>query len=158
MPLRRRSLVVLMLAAVAVGCTSGAPTATPPGTPAPPSASPPPGHADPTAGLEGTSWRLVWLVGTDLPAGAGITLIVTGDRVSGSGGCNDYGGTYRVDGQRLQIDEVASTLIGCQEPVASREQAFYAALPLATSWEIADGRLILRDADGTDRLVFEPGG
>jgi len=83
---------------------------------------------------------------------------LTGDQISGSGGCNGYGGPYRLDGQAIEIQDVASTLIGCQEPIATREQAFYAALPLATSWEIADGRLILRDADGTDRLVFEPGG
>lgn len=73
-------------------------------------------------------------------------------RVTGSGGCNGYGGTYEVDGLDLKITELAQTLISCGDEKDAQEKEFMDALRNAGRFEMDQGNLIIYS--GQTRLVF----
>ena len=54
------------------------------------------------------------------------TRIVAGfsasNQVDGSAGCNDYLGTYQVNGNNITIGPLTSGLIACTEPIGIMEQ------------------------------------
>jgi len=95
--------------------------------------------------LEGT-WRLIEIDGAPTAEGAESTLIVSPGEIGGNGGCNTYGGTLEVDDSNIDITNVFSTMMACDH--LQQEQAFFAALEAAQSYEIADGALLLKAADG----------
>lgn len=78
-------------------------------------------------------------------------------RMGGFTGCNQYGGPYTVDGETLELGEIAMTLIGCPPPVSDVESAFLAALERVAAWRIDGGELVLLDADDGALLRFEAG-
>ncbi|MCC7556587.1 MAG: META domain-containing protein [Methanoculleus marisnigri] len=142
------SLIVIVVACiVTAGCTGGTST---PGT---------------AVGLAGTSWTLDsfldengTLVGV-LP-GTEVTAAFGPDgKVTGSAGCNGYGGDYQIDGTSLSISSIAQTLKLCLEPegIMDQESRFIDLLGSAAGCRIENDRLIITDAEGTDVLVFVKG-
>jgi heat shock protein HslJ len=91
---------------------------------------------------------------------APVTLLIdeAGKKVSGSSGCNNcgcnnYGADLMVQGNRLTIKNVISTLIACTEPgVAEQEMAYVELLGRVTTFEKAATTLIL--ITETERLEF----
>ena len=69
-------------------------------------------------------------------------------RVSGSGGCNSFSGTYAQEGDKLQIGSLAVTRMACPEPIMSNESEFLANLERTRTASIAALTLTLMDADG----------
>jgi heat shock protein HslJ len=130
---RARLTVGLSLFAVAlVGCASSGPTAS-----SPPASAP--------ASLPGTSWMVATIDGTATLANTRPTIAFGADgQVQGTGGCNGYRGPYTLDGNAIEVGDIASTLILCEGEVGAQEAAFMAALRGATTWRIAgDGDLEL---------------
>jgi heat shock protein HslJ len=86
----------------------------------------------PPAPLEGATWRLQELPGAPSAALAKLDRPVTvrfeSGRLSGFAGCNNFSGSYALDGDRLQIGPVASTQMACPEPGSSIETAVHKAL------------------------------
>ena len=77
--------------------------------------------------------------------------------VSGSGGCNSYGGAYEVDGGRLQVKQIISTLMACADTsVMDQEAAFLSALGNAQSFKLTSGELQIMTSDGKT-LTFAAG-
>ena len=74
--------------------------------------------------------------------------------VSGSNGCNRFTGPYTVDGDQLEIGQVAVTEMACEPPADAVERAFMAALEEVAGWSVEDGELTLSDADGKELLRF----
>ena len=111
---------------------------------------------DPAAGLAGTSWMLTQQDGKPVAAGVTVTARFGADgNVSGSGGCNNYNGSYTVDGGSITIGSLASTEMACPEPQMAVETAYLAALGKATAWTIdSEGKLSLTGADAKLSLVF----
>jgi heat shock protein HslJ len=67
------------------------------------------------ATMSGTSWRVV-SVGGRIPVPGGVpTIAFEVARVTGSGGCNSFGGSYRYDAGsgRITFENVAMTAMGC---------------------------------------------
>ena len=54
-----------------------------------------------------------------------ITLTLEGSRVGGTAACNSYGGTLRVDGARLLIEDLAQTAMACVDEAAMTAEAIY---------------------------------
>jgi heat shock protein HslJ len=111
--------------------------------------------------LAGTSWSLRSIGGTDLPAGVSVTLDLTTDQVSGTSGCNQYGGTYAVDGAGISFGPMAVTEMACPDPQMAVEAAYLAALAAASTWAIpADApvgtQLTISGPDPAGQLVFGP--
>lgn len=102
--------------------------------------------------LEGPTWVVDRLVidGVSTAPIEGTSLTSSfGDGVSGTGGCNQYTGDYRVDGDRIAIGPLASTMAFCDQPpgVSDQESSFLSLLQRADTFVIDDGRLAL-SADG----------
>ena len=107
--------------------------------------------------LEGTNWILS--DSTDLGVsldGVTVSARFQDGTVAGTSGCNSYTGPYEVDGEDLTVGpDIASTQIACEDPQASVEQAYLAALPEVSSFAIAAEQLTLNNGDGDALLVFD---
>ena len=113
--------------------------------------------------LEGSSWQVISynngkqavtsvLIGSELTADFG-----TDGKLTGSAGCNNYNGGYEVDGDKITIGPLASTMMMCNEPegLMDQESQFLAALQSAATYKVEGDRLELRTADGALAADFQ---
>jgi heat shock protein HslJ len=105
--------------------------------------------------LEGTEWTLV--AGVEGPPDAVPTVTFEDGRVSGSSGCNWYGGDYELEGDAIAISEIAVTAMGCPDPEMETEATYLAAFLDVDGWSLEDGELVL-SAAGEEVLRYEPTG
>ncbi|MDC9824489.1 META domain-containing protein [Devosia sp. ZB163] len=85
------------------------------------------------------------------------TLEIAADgKVSGSGGCNRFSGSAKVDGDTVTFGDLASTMMACTEAAMNQEHKFHAALAAARTFRIDAGqkKLFLSDAAGKVVLQF----
>lgn len=106
-------------------------------------------------GIGGTSWTVVTINGGPAAPDARPTMVFAFDgSLSGSGGCNQYTGSFRTDGDRITVGDLASTRMACEAALMAQEAAFSAALGGATTWSLTEqGDLEL---DGSGRIVAQP--
>ena len=106
--------------------------------------------------LRGTAWELASMSGSGLLPGTSITIELTDEEVSGSAGCNHYGGSYQVSGNSLTISDVFATEMACPEPpgVLEQEGDYLAALNVADSYLLTGNQLEIRDEAGGVFLLF----
>jgi heat shock protein HslJ len=115
--------------------------------------------------IEGT-WKLTQYLGpnnTQVPALASATPTATfaGGMITGTTGCNSFTASYTVSGSTLTIKPGIMSLVGCQGPVGTQEQAFMANLNTVTGFTITGSTLTLTNASGAAVLTFTdatPGG
>ena len=72
--------------------------------------------------------------------------------VTGSSGCNSFGGEYKVDGDQITFNGLASTLMACEEPLMTQEGTVFKVLDGTASYKV-DGDTLTITKDGT-ALVF----
>ncbi len=72
--------------------------------------------------------------------------------LSGSSGCNGFGGEYSVEGDQIKFGGLASTLMACDEPLMTQEGTVFKVLNDTASYQI-DGGTLTVTKDGTV-LVF----
>lgn len=108
-----------------------------------------------SAAVEANTWTLEELAGEPVPAGVEVTLDFDGERISGTGGCNQYGGdaTFE-DGTVTVATEIMSTQMACEDPAADVEGRYLEALPRAAGFVVEDTTLRVSDADDGSLLVF----
>ena len=110
--------------------------------------------------LAGSEWHLVAMgpVGSgSLPApDARITIKFGNDgRISGSGGCNSYGGNYLVQGNRLTLSQVFSTKRACIDANANKQESqYFAALETASRFRLTRKQLTVYYGVGQNALDF----
>lgn len=109
--------------------------------------------------LENTSWQLVAFgpidAQTPVITDSTITVAFADGEVGGSGGCNNYGGTYTVEEEHLVFSEIVSTLMACtDQAVTEQEIAYLAALQSAGRFAIADGMLTIWYDSESSTLTF----
>jgi len=113
-----------------------------------------------SVGLEDTTWVLesygaqvdmkAVLADTEVTA----TFKSADGQVTGSGGCNGFGGSYELTGNTLSIPEpLISTMMSCGEEKDRQEQQFFMALQSAESYQIENGKLTI-DC-GSSILIFK---
>ncbi len=152
--------LAMMLAACTGTVTQEDPP--PPGTPIPSStgdASPSDGSSSPETEVElaGTSWILTIVDGRDWPIGDArdVTLVFDDDRLGGFSGCNEYGGRWRMAGDRIDVRQITSTLVGCRGAVGTTEERLFHVL--TSSPVVGNGGVTeLRLTGGGGVLVFHP--
>lgn len=108
--------------------------------------------------LQGTYWKLDKLRGNAIERPRGqaephLVLQSAKSRVAGSSGCNRLAGTYQLKASRLKLTRLAVIGKPCRE-AGKQAQAFATALRQVVSWRVADGRLLLADAQGSPILEF----
>lgn len=114
------------------------------------------GAADQSANLEGTSWTLQSYNKNQPLAGHEPTLSFEDSQVSGTTGCNSYGGEYEVDGEKLSFGAMFMTEMAClDEGVMDQESAYLELLGQAESYELVDGVLTIF-AGQQQTLTFVP--
>ena len=97
--------------------------------------------------LDSTKWFLRSIHATDTP------IIVTGERAwlilntaqskaGGKGSCNSFGGKLQITGDSIDITNIFSTRMYCQD-VQHIENAFLKNLGLVNRFEVKDERLLL---------------
>ncbi len=112
--------------------------------------------------LTGTSWLL-----SEVPTSSGgaldpaarraATLEFADGAVSGSTGCNDFSGTYTVDGDALTIELGPMTQKACTDTaLQAQEAAIVERLPKVASYAAHDDGLTLSDESGAALLVYAP--
>ena len=88
-------------------------------------------------GGRGDLWTLEEIAGEAVPDGVEVTLEYDGERIAGSGGCNQYSGEATFDDGTVTIaPELMSTMMACEDPAATVESQYLEALPRApaSSW------------------------
>ena len=155
----RRALSLVFIAAVVAtvaACSGGAATPSPSASAA----------ASASAGaleLDGTSWLLTDYISPDgavftVPAAVTPLLAFEGGNLTGNAGCNTFSSTYTVTGDAIELGPIMSTKMACEEPMASVEGAYLAALESIDKVAILDdGKLQLWDDGGKTTLAFLKG-
>lgn len=167
------SLSVLVLGAAALaGCgdddsevgTGGTTTSGPPPTTGP--ASTEPGNGESTIdGLWGREFLSteIRVDGSphDLVEGTEIRAGFEDGSISLSAGCNQMSGTITSDGDRLTVGPLASTMMGCDDPLMAQDEWLSGLFGDPVVWLLDGDTLVLTADDGTvitftDREVAEP--
>lgn len=107
--------------------------------------------------LEGIPWVLA--SGIDLPQDVALTMptaLFDAGTVSGSTGCNRYTGPYTVDGDRLELGQLAQTQMACAPPADRIERDYVARFAQVTGWQVDGDRLVLVDGDDEELLRYRP--
>ncbi len=123
---------------------------------------PAPAPAAPSAGgpLEDVPWNLTGMAGAEgtlapLPDGVVVSANFSGGTVSGTSGCNQYSGSYTLDGDSIAWSgPFIMTMMACEGPGMDVETAFHAAMEQVSSFAVDNGTLRLMDAGGNVLLEF----
>jgi putative lipoprotein len=110
------------------------------------------------AGLTDTTWRLVEINGQAATPGAGandLTLTLGSDesQVSGFSGCNQFAGSFTLEGDQLSFGPLASTRKMCADGM-EQEAQYQEALAKVGRFELNEGALSLFDGEGQQILLF----
>lgn len=107
--------------------------------------------------LEGQPWVLT--SGIDVPQDVAVawpSATFEDGTVSGSTGCNQLSGPYTVDGDSLELGQLAQTQMACAPPADRIEQSYVAALGRVARWRLDGEELVLSDADDAELLRYAP--
>lgn len=108
--------------------------------------------------LNGTSWTLssVNIDGTMVApiAGSQPTLEFKDGQLGGRGSCNNFFGGFTVEGERLTVGKLGSTLMACPEELMRQERAYMQALQAAATHRVAGNELHILNAAGETVLTF----
>ncbi|NDJ53661.1 MAG: META domain-containing protein [Chloroflexi bacterium] len=135
------SVIGVLVLLVGVACTS--------------SGEPDPNNQYPD--LSNTSWQLHSLDGSSPIDGSMTTLLFENETLSGTSGCNSYGGRFNQPGDDdLVIEELAYTEMACLDPdgIMEQEQRFLEILSAATGYVVSEGQLSIYADSGF--LLFNP--
>jgi heat shock protein HslJ len=103
-----------------------------------------------SSGPEGIEWRLVEVGGAPVSPLANekqpyIMFDPPQKRVSGFAGCNNFFGSYELDGSSLKFGPIGSTRRACPDRETAVETEVFKALDKTRAWKIKDGMLLLLD-------------
>ena len=108
--------------------------------------------------LQRATWRFAGLPAQALPDDQGrdaVTVKFEAGRVHGFSGCNQFMGSYTLEGERLALGTLGGTMMACPEPGMSVENQFLRLFSGAFDVRVAGNDLTLTPASGGDALRFE---
>ena len=111
--------------------------------------------ADPSS-IEGVPWVLVEGIDVEGWEEVAPSIVFEDGRVAGSTGCNRFTGSYSIDGDELELGQLALTQMACGPPGDAVERAYLAALEQVAGWRSEDDELTLLDADDEELLRYRP--
>jgi len=94
------------------------------------------------------SWKLAAYGSADAPtpavadAEAELTFNEDGT-VAGNSGCNGFGGDYTVEGDQVTFGQIVSTLMACEDPRMTQEDAVHQVLTDTATFKIESNTLTL---------------
>ena len=118
--------------------------------------APAPASEPPAAGLVNTTWSVKTINGVAVLPAARPTLTFAQDgTIAGSASCNQYSGPFRVDGDRITIGDLASTLMLCEAEVGAQETVFLNGLRASRTWRVTEAADL--EIGGVGSIVAGPG-
>jgi heat shock protein HslJ len=115
------------------------------------------------ANLEGTEWTLVSYGKSSAPVkvvpGSNSSIqFKSGGQVSGSGGCNSFGGAFQANQEKISFSNLIHTEMACvDQQIMQQEQQYLAALETASTFNLAADQLTITYEQGQSALIFTPG-
>ncbi|UVK37960.1 YbaY family lipoprotein [Mesorhizobium sp. AR10] len=107
------------------------------------------------AAVFGQSWLIEYIDGIGVIAEPQATFRISeAGKAGGSGPCNVYFATAKVDGSTIAISDIGSTFKACAPEIMAEEKALFEALAKAASYHVDAGKLVISDKDGRDILRF----
>jgi heat shock protein HslJ len=102
------------------------------------------------AALAGGEWKVFEIGGAPIAANSAPTINFADGRVYGAASCNRFMGGYTVspDGLKLEMSQMASTMMACPEPLMQQEGVFLGILGGVTGYALDGDVLTLKGADG----------
>ena len=76
-------------------------------------------------------------------------------RMTGSVGCNSFGGDYAVESDTFKFDAVMSTMMFCEGPVGDQELATLAVFQESARFVIDGETMTITSADGKYSIILE---
>lgn len=115
------------------------------------------GLASAQGNLDGTRWILLTYRETKPIGSVRPTLNFEKDQVSGNASCNNYGGSYQVDGEKITFGPMFMTEMYCValEGIMDQESLYLKMMGSVERFELNEGLLVLFLSDG-GTLVFVP--
>ncbi len=119
-----------------------------------------------SAAGDGTGIDGVWLLtdyvsvdGTNFTVPTAVTpnIRFDGNAASGQAGCNSFNAIANISGNELRFDQVATTQLACEDPMATVEDAFLQALNLSTTFTVSGDQLVITNPEGKPALTFVRG-
>lgn len=110
--------------------------------------------------LTANQWKLTELAHADSTAAVTVPGNVTiefsdSTMVFGNAGCNRFFAKYELTGSdQISIGQAGSTMMWC--PNMPFENTYLKLLGQVKSYEVGDGRLVLKDSEGKFTLRYEP--
>jgi heat shock protein HslJ len=105
--------------------------------------------------LAGTEWRLTGIITGDAASSVladtdpNLVIDESAGTLSGSGGCNGFGGAAVVGPESITITDLVSTKMACgKDGVMSQESLLFEVLGRAVSWKVDGDRLQITADDG----------
>lgn len=101
-------------------------------------------------------WKLIELNGISLTnenVNVTLTLNTTNHQVNGNGGCNNYFGNYKLDGNTIKISNMGATKMFCVE-TANIEDEFFNTLKDKSDIKVTDSQLTFSKG-GKTVLIFQ---
>lgn len=154
-PITSEAATTSNLAASSAATASTTETSTNPEAGSPEADSPEAGNPETTnpsaSEFLNTYWKLILLRDTEIIADEQQTephiIFNAENRISGSDGCNRMMGTYTLDGSKLSLSQIATTMMACMKGNEQAE-AFKSALGNVATVSIHADQLELRDETG----------
>lgn len=119
-------------------------------------------HAEVPVELPGTTWMVTGYNNgrggvTSVIIGTELTVAFEDENLGGLAGCNNYTGSYEVDGDAISIGPLGVTRKFCSDPegIMEQESEFLAALEGASTYEIQGDRMDMYFEDGARALTLE---
>lgn len=107
--------------------------------------------------LDGSEWFLVNMNNQLLQAGNVITIKFTEGQVSGSAGCNSYGGDYTISQDDvINIGMIMSTAMAClnSDGIMEQERIYLMKLAETSYFQVVGDELFMEDVNQDILLVF----
>jgi len=105
--------------------------------------------------IRGVTWQLSDIGDNPLTNNISTTLVFEeGNKISGSGGCNSYFGTYDLYTNGLTISDIGSSRKMCSEEIMEQEMTYLNILGKAKSIKFYDYKLEINSTAEIDNIKF----
>jgi putative lipoprotein len=107
-----------------------------------------------TATLPGSAWQVKTFAGQTPLADHAITFEFDNEgNIAGDGSCNRFGGSCKIEGDKIAVGPLRSTRRACEPEIMQQEHKFLALLGAATAWAMDGDELVLTAPEGEIRAI-----
>lgn len=107
-----------------------------------------------TATLPGSAWQVKTFAGQTPLADHAITFEFDNEgNIAGDGSCNRFGGSCKIEGEKIEVGPLRSTRRACEPDIMQQEHKFLALLGAATTWAMHGDELVLTAPEGEIRAI-----